>query len=67
MGEVGGLMTAAAAARNSLSNRLGNGRSANLTANPGLRSLDASSTMPGCARSMTSITGRNISLFPSPL
>ena len=60
------LTTCAAASRKAGSYCFGNGLSANRSANPGFSVLADNSTMPGCARSITPITGCNISLLPSP-
>ena len=59
--------TAAAALRKSASYCFGNERPNTLTSNPGPSGLPASSTTPGAARSMTSMTGRSVSPFPFPV
>src|SRR2546428_259818 len=53
-----------AARRSSASSRFGNGRSASRMSNPAPPAFPASSTTPGAARSMTSISGFNPSLVP---
>src|SRR5205807_9841926 len=51
--------TASAARRNAASCSLGNGRSASWTEKPGRSPELASATIPGCARSITSTSGRS--------